>query len=88
MGGGGGGYTSRLDGQYSESPYSTVLSKNNFTPPNRACIHKTNVRNCRSNYRVDFFASRLKSQLFPRIHCGIHEKGLKFGGFLKKVDSF
>ncbi len=54
----------------------------------RAGIHKYNAGHRRSTYRVDFFASQLKSQLFPWIHCGIHEKGLMFGGFFLKVDSF
>jgi hypothetical protein len=60
----------------------------NVRNANRAGIHKNNAGNRRSTYRVDFFASRLKSQLFPWIHCGIHEKGSMFGGFFKKVDSF
>jgi hypothetical protein len=50
----------------------------------RAGIHKNNVVNCRSTYRFNFFASQLKSHLFPWIHCDIQEKGLVFGRFLKK----
>jgi hypothetical protein len=52
-------------------------------PGARAGIHKNSLENRRSTYRVDFFASRFKSQLFPWIQCGIPEKGLIFGGFKK-----
>ncbi len=69
-------------------PYSWRTHSPGETQPARyprACIQNNSVKNPRSNYRVDLFASRLK---VPQIQCGIHEKETGFHGFFKKSRHF